>query len=118
MEQGRRAREAAEQAGFVRGRHYVEWGPVLDDLRSQGRDDEALPLLLEIIDAAERAAKIKGVEPPPGWTKRAAIVIRRRKNYAAEVAVLQRYLAACPPGRGSSEIADRLQVALKLESSS
>lgn len=116
VEQRRLARQAAENAGTVRGRHYVDWKPVLDDLRSQGRDEEAIPLLMEIIEAAERAAKIEGVDPPPGWTKRAAIIYRRRKDYAAEVEVLQRYIAACPPGRGSSEIVERLQIALRLAS--
>lgn len=93
---------------MVRGRHYVDWVPTLDRLRGDGQDDEAVPLLLEIIDAAERAARIEGVEPAPGYTMRAATIYRKRKDYAAEVAVLERYLAACPPGRGGGRVSERL----------
>ncbi|MEV4202259.1 hypothetical protein [Micromonospora globbae] len=110
-EQLRRAEDAASQ---VRGRHDVEWMPTLNQWRSEGRDNEALSLLCEIIEAAERAARVTGREPSPGYTKRAAIIYRTRKDSAAEVAVLRRWLAACPPGRGSTDIEARLKKAEQL----
>lgn len=98
-----------EEASQVRGRHYVDWVPTLDEWRSAGRDDEALDLLLEIIDAAERAAVVAGREPAPGYTKRAAVIYRRRKDFAAEVAIIERWEAACPPERrGSGATQSRL----------
>jgi hypothetical protein len=111
FEAGRRMRALADQASQVRGRHYIQWVPLLDELREQGDDEQALPLLLEIIDAAERAAQIQNLEPPPGYTERAAVIYRRQGNLAAEVAVLRRYLDACPPGRGGlgSKIGQRLR---------
>lgn len=109
-------RAAAETAGQVHGRHYTEWVPHLNELRAAKRDDESLALLLEIIDATERAAAVEKMDPPPGYTNRAAIIYRRRRDYAAEVAILERYLRACPPGRGGGTVAERLVKAKQLAS--
>jgi hypothetical protein len=111
FEAGRRMRALAERASQVRGRHYIQWVSTLDELREQGDDEQALPLLLEIIEAAERAAQIQSLEPPPGYTERAAVIYRRQGNLEAEVAILRRYLDACPPGRGGlgTRIGQRLR---------
>jgi hypothetical protein len=111
FEAGRRIRALAERASQVRGRHYIQWVTTLDELREQGDDAQALPLLLEIIEAAERAAQIQGLEPPPGYTERVAVIYRRQGNLEAEVAILRRYLDSCPPGRGGlgSRIGQRLR---------
>lgn len=109
-----RLRAQKEAAAQVRGRHYVDWVPTLDELRSAKRDDEALALLMEIIPAAERKAAITGAEPAPGYTKRAATILRRRRDFAGEVEILERYLNACPPGRGDGRVAERLVKAQQL----
>lgn len=103
----------------MRGRHYVDWVPVLDELRSAGRDQEGLELLLELIDAAERAARVTGREPTPGYTHRAAVIYRRRRDYAAEIAIIERWQAACPrerrgPGATQEKLSQRLQKARTL----
>jgi hypothetical protein len=97
MDEWRRHQHLEERASQVRGRHYVDWVPVLDRLRSEKRDDEALVLLHECIDAAERASRYSGREPAPGYTERAAVILRRRKEYAAEVALIERWERACAP---------------------
>lgn len=107
-------RDAEEAAGQVRGRHYVEWVPTLDQMRTERRDDEALSLLHDILDATERAARVTGLEPASGYYKRAATIYRRRKQYAEEVQVLERFQSACPGGRGSREIDERLSRARDL----
>ncbi|KQO98322.1 hypothetical protein [Leifsonia sp. Leaf264] len=91
--------KAEDQASKVRGKHYTEWGDDLDRLRKDGPEDEYLALVLDCVDGAERAAKVNGREPAPAYTERAAVVYRRRKDYAAEVAVLQRWEDVCPPER-------------------
>jgi hypothetical protein len=107
-------RRLEEEAGSVRGRHYTEWVPTLDELRSSGDDDSALALLLECIDAAERAARVAGMEPAPGYTKRAAVIYRRRKDYAREIQVMERWEAAAPP-RYKGAMKERLAAARKLQ---
>ena len=111
FEAGRRMRALAERASQVRGRHYIQWVSALDELREQGDDEQALPLLLEIIEAAERAAQIQNLEPPPGYTERVAVIYRRQGKLEAEIGILRRYLDACPPGRGGlgTRIGQRLR---------
>lgn len=106
-------------AAQVHGRHYVDWVDTLDEYRSAKRDDEALSLLLDIIDAAERTARVSGREPAPGYTHRAAVIYRRRKDYDAEVAIIERWEAACPPerrgpGATQGKLAERLVRAKEL----
>lgn len=115
---GERLRQA-RVAGHVRGRHYVDWVPTLDQMRREKRDDEALALLHEIITAAEKVAAVVGREPAPGYTERAAVIYRRRKDYAAEIALIERWEAACPPenrGPGATQgrLAKRLAEARRL----
>ncbi|ROO90501.1 hypothetical protein EDD29_8230 [Actinocorallia herbida] len=92
------SRAAAERAGQVGGRHYTEWVPVLNEMRTQKRDDESLVLLGKILAAVEEASAIQQTPdlPPghwiaPGYYERVATIHRKRKDYAAEVAVLERY---------------------------
>ncbi len=111
-------RAQEEAAAQVRGRHYVDWVPVIDEMRAAKRDDEALALLMEIIPATERAAAVTGREPAPAYTGRAAIILRRRKDYLGEIRILERYLAACPPDRHHEGFAERLQKARALAAGS
>jgi hypothetical protein len=103
------------EAGSVRGRHYTEWVPVLDQLRSQKADDQAVPLLLECVAAAERAASVNGMEPAPGYTERLAIIYRRRREYPREIDLIESWFSRCPPPYGSEKLAKRLQDAILLE---
>lgn len=90
--------------------------PTLDELRSDTqRQDEYLALLFEIIDATEREALYSGLEPPPGYYTRAAIVYRKRGDLDAEIAVLERWMRVCPPDRRGGKVADRLTKALALK---
>lgn len=106
-------RRLESEASSVLGRPYLEWVATLDELRSSGDDDTALPLLLECIEAAERAARVSGMEPAPGYTRRAAVIYRCRKDYAREVEVMERWESAAPPQyRGA--MAKRLAAAKSL----
>ncbi|MFJ1510916.1 hypothetical protein [Cellulosimicrobium funkei] len=106
---------AREQRGHVRGRHFTEWPDTIRQLKREGRVDDALELALECIEATERDARADGLEPAPAYTTMAAIIYRQRKDYAAEIAILERYRRACPPGRGSYKIDDRLAKARELK---
>lgn len=118
----RELRHCEELASQVRGRHYVDWVPTLDDHRTAGRKLEGLALLLEIIDAAERAARVSGREPAPGYTHRAAVIYRKRNDHAAEIAIIERWEATWPPdrrgpGATQSKLAQRLTKARELHHS-
>lgn len=94
-------RRDADAAGWVHDRHYTDWIPVLNELRAEKNDEEGLALLMECIDAAERSAAIIGQEPAPGYTRRAAVILRRQGRLEEEIALIERWERACPPERRS-----------------
>lgn len=103
---GTEAKEQAER--LVRGRDFVEWVEHIKQLRRDGADEEARSLLMECIDATEREAKANGWPPAPWYTEQAAVILRKQGDLAAEVALLERFLAACPNDRPQVSIAERL----------
>ena len=91
----------AECTCDVRGYHYTFWPDTIRQLTRDGAREEALALTLECIDAAERDAPFWGGFPAPWYTEAAAMAYRRRKDYAAEVAILARFdRASSPAHRG------------------
>lgn len=103
---GDEAKTQAER--LVRGRDFVEWVEHIKQLRRDDDNDEAMSLLMECIDATERDATANGWPPAPWYTEQAAIVLRKRGDLVAEVALLERFLAACPHDRPQVSIAERL----------
>jgi len=81
-------------------------------LKRAGREGDAATLLERLIDAHE-----KGERAPPGAWKDLAVLYRQRKDYAAEVALLERFAAGLiPPGRTGEELLERLEKARELVS--
>ncbi len=102
------AEARAQTERLVHGRDFVEWVERIRQLRRDRNDDEALVLLMECIEAAERDAKANGWQPPSWYTEQAAIILRKQGNLAGEVALLERFLAACPADRPQVDISERL----------
>jgi hypothetical protein len=76
-------------------------------LKREGRLEEALSLCYGAIEAAENDRD--GREPATWYTEQAAIIHRKRGERAEEVAVLERWLQACPADRrAGSTIQQRL----------
>ena len=62
------------------------------------------------IEGAEGSAAREGLEPAPWYTEQAAIIHRKLGQHDQEVAVLARWMNACPPGRrDGSRIKQRLE---------
>jgi hypothetical protein len=102
-------RSAPEQRNrVVRGKDFVEWVEPIAQLRREGREDEALELLMECIEAAERDSRGRGWVPPSWYTEQAAIILRKRGDRAGEVSLLEGFIAACPPGQEHVVLKERL----------
>jgi hypothetical protein len=99
---------SAQSERLVRGRDFVEWVEDIKQLRRDAQNDEAMDLLMECIDAAERDAVNNGWQPPTWYTEQAAIMLRKQGDLAGEVALLERFIAACPTGKPQTDIAERL----------
>lgn len=116
---GSRPRAEVEKMVFA-GQPLWDWLAYAQDLEREGSLEEALNLLQALIVAAEQEAKISGREPAPAYTERAAIIHRKRRDYAAEIAVIERWERACPPekrgpGATQAKLLKRLQRARELE---
>ena len=95
------------ERGLVGGVHYLETIEPIKQLKRDGKLDEALEVCYAAIAGAEAARD--GREPAPWYTEQAAIIHRKRGEQDEEVAVLRRWLAACPPERrAGSKIQERL----------
>lgn len=103
---------AAQKAGQVDGRHYTDY---LDEIRTLKKTDpdHAISLLLRIVDAVEAQALIDGMEIPPAYYDHLAILYRKRKEYAKEVGILERYVTL-EKERSMGAIVARLEKAKQL----
>lgn len=113
-----RSRAEVESMLFA-GKPLWDWLRYVEELGRQGRDDEALELVGALITAAEQEAQMRGREPAPGYTERAAIIYRKRRDYLAEIAVIEQWEKACPaekrgPGATQEKLAKRLVKAREL----
>lgn len=101
------SRAQSFQDGMVNGVHYLQLVEPIKQLKREGRLEDALVLCYAAIDGAEAARD--GREPAPWYTEQAAIVHRKLGQHDEEVAVLRRWLSACPPDRREgSRVKERL----------
>ncbi len=101
------ARAGSFARGMVNGIHYIQLVEPIKQLKRDGRLEDALVLCYAAIERAE--ANREGREPAPWYTEQAAIIHRKLSQRDEEIAVLQRWLAACPPERrDGSRIKERL----------
>jgi hypothetical protein len=113
-----RPRAEVEKMLFA-GQPLWDWLAYAQGLEREGRLEDALELLGALITAAEQEAEVSGREPAPAYTERAAIIHRKRRDYAAEIAVIERWAKACPPekrgpGATQAKLLKRLERAREL----
>jgi tetratricopeptide (TPR) repeat protein len=84
-----------KQAGSVNGKHFVEYVERVKQLKREGKYQEAIELLLKLIDAVESEVKIAKYYGEnwfcaPWYYEQLAIIYRKEKQYGEEVAILER----------------------------
>lgn len=80
--------------GYVDGVHFTKKVEEVERLAREGQDADALTLLTRLMDATEAESRTSGIPgdyPAPWYYEKAAILLRRGKRFAEEVAVLTRY---------------------------
>ena len=100
------------EAGLVRGAYYLEWADHIEQMKRDGHLEEALALVYEVIDAAERVDRIekRGIGAA-GWYKRACIILRKLKDPESEIRLIERVLKEYPK---MDDLRKRLPAARKL----
>jgi hypothetical protein len=85
-----RAKQAeAARLRMVRGRDMGLVSAEIDQLKRDGKLEEALELTYECMDAAERSNAVLGWEGAGKWYERAAIILRKLEDYDAEVRMIE-----------------------------
>jgi len=84
-----------KQAGSIKGKYYTEYVESVLHLKREKKHQEAIDLLLMLIDAVEREAKVDksyGGDGfcAPWYYEQLAIIYRKEKQYTEEVAILER----------------------------
>lgn len=91
------------------GQPFAGYLDLVKALRREKRIDEAVSLLTRLIDNAEREAKRERLPPAPAYYDQLAGIYRKRKDTAAELALLERYEAiGIAPGVTGDKLKGRL----------
>lgn len=79
--------------GYYRGRHYTTYVDEITALKRSGDTEAVERLLLALVDATEAESRAKGPRwgVAPAYYEELAMLYRERKDYAAEVAILERF---------------------------
>ena len=117
------AEREIRNAGSFNGKHYTEYIECVKQLKRERKHEEAIKLLLEIVSAVEREArmaeKLNRGAPwfiAPGYYKELAIIYRKEKHYDKEVEIIERYCDHTKaPGARVSELEQRLIRAKELK---
>lgn len=114
-------RRRVQEAGSVDGAHYTDHVERVKQMKREGRFDEAIALLTQLVVATESESKAAGAGwgVAPWYYEQLAIIYRKQKRFRDEVAILERYESQSKaPGVGPSKLAERLAKARQLASGS
>ena len=105
------------KAGSVDGEHYTDSVEQIRQLKREGKNQEAIEVLLRSIDATESESKFagEGWGVAPWYYEQLAILYRKEKLYHKEVEILERYESQPKAaGVGPEKLAARLIKAKEL----
>jgi hypothetical protein len=89
--------------------HFTEHVPRIKWLESNGRSDEAIEVLLKLVDQVEKESRTRHTGVAPWYYEQLAIQYRRKKMFEEELAILERYEKQTKaPGALVKKLADRL----------
>lgn len=77
--------------GYYRGRHYTSYVEEVKALKRSGDTAAAARLMLALVDAVEAEGRAKREGVAPWYYEELAKLYRERKDYPAEVAILERF---------------------------
>jgi hypothetical protein len=80
-----------EETGKLVGRHTSTYVEEIKDLLRDDRDAEAEALLLQLLDVIEDESEATGFGVAPWFYERLAMIYSKRRDYASEVEVLERF---------------------------
>ena len=103
--------EEIRAAGTVDGQHYTDSVELVKQLKREGKNKEAINILLQSVNSTENesSAAGEGWGVAPWYYEQLAILYRKEKEYQKEVEILERYTAQPKaPGASPQKLAERL----------
>ncbi len=95
--------------GYIKGKHYTEFYNKVLDLKKTGKFDDAIKLLLQLVDATEAESKADDTGVAPWYYEQLAIIYRKLNDYENEVSILERFSKQShAPGLAPQKLLDRL----------
>ena len=95
-----------QKPGYHKGHHFTTYVEEVKQLKRSGKLEKAKALLLELVKATEEESKAHahwGVAP--WYYEQLAIIYRGAKDYASEIAILERFVNQSDvPGILSSDV--------------
>jgi len=85
---------------IIDGKHYSEYSDYINELVRKENYNEAIDLLVKIIEIMENVAIEKGVGVAPWYYDKLSLIYKKMKNKEAEIQTLKRFLSQ-PKARGS-----------------
>jgi hypothetical protein len=100
----------SEKPGYIDGKHFTEYSDEVRRLRREGKSDEAVRLLLRLIDATEAESVDTGFGVAPWYYDQLSIEYKKRGQIDESRAVLHRFAdQKHSPGRASVKLMEKLQ---------
>lgn len=104
-----------KEQGMVNGKYYTEYTEEIKNLKKVKKHDEAIWLLLKILDAIERESREFDDGVSPWYYEQLAIIYRKEKRVADEIKVLERFAAQKKsPGVKPKKLAEQLAKAKEI----
>jgi len=107
------------QPGYYNGRHFTTYVRDFETLKKNGNFLELESLLIELVKATEAESVVNEMGVAPAYYSELAILYRKRKEYAKEISILERF-AKQKHARGvkPKKLLDRLDKVKKLVATS
>ena len=86
-----RAEQPTNDPGSYRGRHFSSFVPEVERLKREGDLQGAERLLVTLIETTEAEDEATEAGVRPWYYEKLAVIYRERKDYASELAVLERF---------------------------
>ncbi|RPE76281.1 hypothetical protein EDF39_2146 [Frondihabitans sp. PhB161] len=107
LERNRRFADEARrrEAGAIKGDFWTIFKPEVMELKKQGRYDEALMRLYQMVSATERVALASAGSPDPWPTDQICMILTKQKLEVDQLRHLERFIKAC----GGHDIPDKIK---------
>jgi len=102
----------SDKPGFYKGKHFSDYVPEITSLKKGENYKDLEILLLKLVEATEADDKATNSGVAPYYYEELAILYRKQKDYAKEVAILERFMSKRhAPGVKPAQLEKRLEKA-------